>query len=377
MGITVKTEHEVVEIDTANQRVQVQNASQAFWEPYDELVIATGSSPIVPKWPGVEANGIFSVKTLPDGEAIRHYVDRHHPQHAVVVGGGYIGLEMAENLAHVGIKTTIVEQQKQVMPTMDADMAELIGTPLHQLGITLKLNTEVVGFETSNNQVSAVYTPTETLPADLVILGLGVVPHSKLARQAGIALGVKNSIPVNPYLMTEVPHIWAAGDVTQSYHLVTGQATYIALATVANKQGRIAGLNLSGSHVAFPGVLGTAITRVGPTEIARTGITLAEAQAAGMDARETKIQSETKLGYFADVSDITVKLVAEVGSGRLLGGQIVGGPGSGKRIDTIATALSARLTAPDVVDLDLAYAPPFSDVWDPVQIAARTLVSKL
>lgn len=198
-----------------------------------------------------------------------------------------------------------------------------------------------------------------------------------MAQQAGIPLGVKEAIRVDAFLRTEVPHVWAVGDVTQTHHLVTGQPTYVALATVANKQGRIAGLNLSGGTVAFPGVLGTAITPFGTTEVARTGLTLAQTQGHGIAARETRIQAETKLGYFPDVSAMTVKLVAEVGTGRILGGQIGGGSSSGKRIDTIATAVTARMTVSQVVDLDLSYAPPFSDVWDPVQIAARTLVSKL
>jgi NADPH-dependent 2,4-dienoyl-CoA reductase/sulfur reductase-like enzyme len=188
---------------------------------------------------------------------------------------------------------------------------------------------------------------------------------------------VKQAVRVDPYMRTSAPHVWAVGDVTESHHLVTDRPTYVALATVANKQGRIAGLNLSGATVAFPGVLGTAITRVGITEIARTGLTRTEAEAVGFAVRETRITTDTKLGYFPDVSTVTVKLVAESDTGRLLGGQIVGGPGSGKRIDTLATALTARLRLTDIVDLDLAYAPPFSDVWDPVQIAARTLVSKL
>ncbi len=177
--------------------------------------------------------------------------------------------------------------------------------------------------------------------------------------------------------MTETPHVWAVGDVTETHHLVTGLPAYIALATVANKQGRIAGMNLSGASIAFAGVLGTATTRVGTTEVARTGLTLAEATAAGMNALETRIQADTKLGYFADVSPMTVKLVAEIPTGRILGGQIVGGSSSGKQIDTIATAVTAHMTVTQVVHLDLAYAPAFSDVWDPVQIAARTLISKL
>ena len=377
-GIDVRTDHEVVSLDLPRQRIEVQGGGRIFWESYDELVLATGAVPIVPAWPGVDVAGIFAVKTLADGQMIRSDIESHRPQTAVVVGGGYIGLEMAENLRRWGIETTLVEQQAQVMPTsMDAEMASLVAEALVECGVHVSLQEEVLGFDSAHGRVQAVITRRRTLPADLVILGLGVRPHSALAQAAGIPLGIKQAIRVDPYLMTEIPHVWAVGDVTQTQHLVTGQPTYIALATVANKQGRIAGINLSGGSVLFTGVLGTAITRVGSTEVARTGLTLMEAQTYGFQARETRIQAETKLGYFPDVSPITVKLVAEVGTGRVLGGQIVGGSGSGKRIDTIAAAVTARMTVTQVVDLDLSYAPPFSDVWDPVQIAARTLLPKL
>ena len=378
MGIAVHTGHDVQRIDRANQRIQVVAGGTPRWEPYDELVLATGASPIVPVWPGVDAAGIFVVKTLEDGRRIRHYIETHHPRTAVVVGGGYIGLEMAENLRNWGLSTVLVEQQAQVMPSfLDPDMASLVTESLTALDVNVSLNDAVRGFHIVQGRVRAVETRHHEWPADLVVLGLGVRPQSTLAREAGIPLGVKDAIRVDPSLRTAVPHVWAVGDVAETRHLVTGKPTYVALATVANKQGRIAGLNLSGATRTFPGVLGTAITRVGTTEIARTGLTPADAEAAGIQAAETRVEAETKLGYFPDVSKITVKLVAAIETGRLLGAQIIGGPGSGKRIDTIAAAITARMSVNDLIDLDLAYAPPFSDVWDPVQVAARTLLSKI
>lgn len=379
LGIDVRIDHEVTSLDLPNQRIQIRESGRRdTWQAYDELVLATGATPIVPSWPGVDAQGIFAVKTLEDGRQIRHFIEQRQPHTAVVVGGGYIGLELAENLRIWGLETTLLEQQPQLMPSfLDADMAELVSHALTDLGVRLQLEEPVEGFEISEGRVRSVNTRNRTWPADLVILGLGVRPQSALAREAGIELGLRQAVRVDSYMRTATPHVWAVGDVTESHHLVTGRPTYVALATVANKQGRIADLNLSGATVAFPGVLGTAITRVGSTEIARTGLTRAEAIAAGLSARETRITTDTKLGYFPDVSTMTVKLVAEVGSGRILGGQIVGGTGSGKRIDTLATAVTAQMSLVDVVDLDLAYAPPFSDVWDPVQIAARTLVSKI
>jgi NADPH-dependent 2,4-dienoyl-CoA reductase/sulfur reductase-like enzyme len=378
-GIAVHIQHDVLGLDLNNQRIHVRDHhGHNTKHAYDELVLATGAAPIIPPWPGVNAHGIFAVKTLEDGRLIREFVERTRPQTAVVVGGGYIGLELAENLRLLGLNTTLLERQDQLMPAfLDADMAEVVHDALTKLDVRVHLSEAVEGFDVVKGHIHAVRTQNGTVPADLVILGLGVEPLSALAGEAGIALGVRHAIRVDPFLRTASPHVWAVGDVTESHHQVTGQPTYVALATVANKQGRIAGLNLTGAAIAFPGVLGTAITRVGTTEIARTGVSRVQAMAAGLQAREARITTETKLGYFPDVAPITVKLVAEVGTGRLLGGQIIGGPGSGKRIDTVATAVTAQMSLTDLIDLDLAYAPPFSDVWDPVQIAARSLATSV
>lgn len=371
------TGYEVMEIDPKTQRIAVQaKDSPLHWEPYDQLVIATGSTPIVPAWEGVGATGVFAVKTLDDGVRIRQYIESQKPRHAVVVGGGYIGLEMAENLRRWDIETALIEQQSEVMATLDADMGALVSQGLRDIGVNLYLQQSVTDIEVKEGRVRGIHTESLHLPCDLLILGLGVKPESALAGSAGIQLGVKDAIRVDPYLRTSAPSIWAVGDVAESTNLITGQPGYVALATVANKQGRIAGLNLSGASVRFPGVLGTAITRVGNLEVARTGVTVTEAKALQVEVLDMRIESETKLGYFPDVAPITVKLVVNK-SGQVFGGQIVGGAGSGKRIDTIAVAATAKMTVQDMVDLDLAYAPPFSDVWDPVQIAARALVSKI
>ena len=367
-----------MEIDPKTQRIAVQGKDVPLhWEAYDQLVIATGSTPIIPAWEGVGATGVFAVKTLFDGVRIRQYIAAQKPRHAVVVGGGYIGLEMAENLRHWDIETTLIEQQSEVMATLDADMGALVSQGLRDLGINLYLQQSVTGIEVTEGRVHGIRTESLHLPCDLLILGLGVKPESALAGSAGVQLGVKDAVRVDPYLHTNVPSIWAVGDVAESTNLITGQPGYVALATVANKQGRIAGLNLSGASIRFPGVLGTAITRVGKLEVARTGLTVTEAKALQMEVVDIRIEAETKLGYFPDVAPITVKLVVDPKSGQVFGGQIVGGAGSGKRIDTIAVAATAKMTVGDLVDLDLAYAPPFSDVWDPVQIAARALISKI
>jgi NADPH-dependent 2,4-dienoyl-CoA reductase/sulfur reductase-like enzyme len=355
-------------------RVQRLDDGETFWESYDDLLIATGAQPVVPDLEGVDAEGVYALKSLASGIALRRFVDEEHPRRAVIVGGGYIGLEMAEALRMRDIETALIDRAPQVMTSLDPEMAELAAQALEGLGVQLYLDEGLAGFETQGGRMRAVVTEARTLPADLVILGMGVRPNSGLAAAAGIPLGVRDAIRVNPQMQTETPHVWAAGDCVESLHLISGQRVFIALGTVANKTGRIAGLNLTGVPAAFPGVLGTAITRAGETEIARTGLSSRECEALGVDCAVAQITDHARAGYFPGAQEMTVRLVAERDTGRLLGGQIVGGVGAGKRIDTVVAAVTAGLTAQDLVDMDLSYAPPFSPVWDPVQVAARVLL---
>jgi NADPH-dependent 2,4-dienoyl-CoA reductase/sulfur reductase-like enzyme len=375
-GIDVRIHHRVVAVDPAARRVAVlpPGASEPVSEPYDELVLATGAVPVIPPVDGRDAEGIFPVKTLVEAETIRKLLERRRPRRVVVVGGGYIGVEMAENLAHRGLEVTVVEMASTLMPRLDPDMGAKVTEAVQELGVRVLLEQPVRRFVVRDGAVRGVETDGGVVEADFVFLGLGVRPHVDLARQAGIPLGVADAIVVDEHMRTPVAGIWAAGDVAQSFHLVSRQPTYVPLGTVANKQGRVAGLNLAGIPATFPGVVGTAITRAGRWEIATTGLSTAEARDLGYDVVASTITAETKLGYFPDVGPITVKLIADRPSGRILGGQIIGTQGAGKRIDTIATALYAGLRADDMIHLDLAYAPPFSDVWDPVLIAARGLV---
>lgn len=375
-NIQALTRHQVIEIEPAGQRVRVRRLEDGreFVQPYDDLLIATGAVPIVPEVEGAQAKGVFTLKDLASGIALARYVDEAQPRRAVIVGGGYIGLEMAEVLRLRGLETSLVHRGPQVMSTLDVEMGALASRALVALGVELYLNESLTGFEVQAGRVRAVITDARTLPADLVILGMGIRPNSELARAAGVALGVQGAIRVNPQMQTETPHIWAAGDCAASRHLVSGEPVYVALGTVANKTGRIAGLNLTGVPTAFPGVLGSTITKVGEIEIARTGLQGRDCARLGLDCATAQIASSTRAGYYPGAQEIAVRLLAERATGRLLGGQIVGGPGSGKRIDTIAAALTARLTAQDLVDMDLSYAPPFSPVWDPVQTAARVLL---
>ncbi len=374
--IDVRTRHEVVEIDTTGQRVRVRDldSEREFEESWDELLIATGAAPIVPDLPGVDAPGVFSLSTLQSGIDVFEDMERNPPRRAVIVGGGYIGIEMAEALLDRNLEVTLIDMAPQGMSTMDSDMTESITETMREAGVEVLLGEALKGIETgSEGRVRQVVTDQRRIDADLVILGIGIRPRSELAEAAGIGLGAANAIRVDSRMQTAVPHVWAAGDCAESFHIVKEEPVFIALGTVANKHGLVAGINLSGGTMQFPGVLGTAITRFQDLEIARTGLSEKEARDVGIASRAKAIEAMTRSHYFPGAGKIKVKLVVEDDTGRLLGGQIVGRAGAAKRIDTIAAAITAGMTAEQVTYLDLSYAPPFSPVWDPVQIAARTL----
>lgn len=375
-NIDVRVRHEVLAIDQSAQRVWVADLEQGSeaWEPYDQLLIATGAEAIFPPLPNSDVDGIFSLSTLVSGIRVMEFLDRELPRQAVVVGGGYIGLEMAEALVRQGLQVSLIEKGEQVMGTLDPDMGVLVSEALREIGVTLYLNESLVGYEATNGRVSGVVTDQRAIPTDLVIVGLGTRPNSRLAADAGIVLGEKGAIRVNPRQQTSAANVWAAGDCAESFHLISRRPFHIALGTVANKQGTVAGTNLAGGYATFPGVVGTAVSKICKFEVARTGLTEREITSLGLLYRTAVIKSKTRAGYYPGAGWIMVKLLAEQGSGRLLGGQIVGLEGAAKRIDVLATALTARMTVQQIVDLDLSYAPPFSPVWDPVQIAARRLL---
>ncbi|MCS7276573.1 MAG: FAD-dependent oxidoreductase [Dehalococcoidia bacterium] len=378
-GIGVHLRHQVEGIDPAQRRVLVKplDGGEARWEPYDHLLLATGSMPVRPQVPGIDARGVFGLNTLESGIAVHRFLEEERPRRAVIVGGGYIGLEMAEALIMRGLQVALVEKEEQVMLTLDADMAAPIARRLEELGVELRLGEALTAFETADGRLRAVVTEKGTISCDMAVLGLGVRPRSELAREAGIPLGVRGAVVVNERMQTEVPGIWAAGDCAQTFHLVSRRPFWVALGTVANKQGRVAGINLGGGYATFPGVVGTAITKVCELEIARTGLQEREIAALGWESVVVRIEAPTRAHYYPDAGRATVKLLAERGSGRLLGGQIVGTDGAGKRIDVVATALHAGLTVEEFLHLDLAYAPPFSPVWDPLLVAARQLAGSL
>ena len=377
-AIDVRIQHEVTAVDAVKQQVSIRtDEGREFSEPYDQLLIATGARPICPEVPNADAEGIFGLSTLASGLRIQEFLERNMPRRAVVVGGGYIGLEMAEALVRRGLDVSLVQRGQEVMGTLDSDMGQLVSQALRGIGVTLYLSEELTAFESKDGKVTEVITDQRSLTADIVILGIGVTPNSELAAEAGVELGAKDAIKVDDQMRTSAANIWAAGDCAASVHRLTGRPIYIALGTVANKQGLVAGTNLAGGALRFPGVMGTAVSKICQVEVARTGLQEKELQEIGSEYATAIIKTKTRAGYYPGAGSISVKMIGEVASGRLLGAQIVGMEGAAKRIDVIATALTAGMTVQDLIDLDLSYAPPFSPVWDPVQIAARQLIKQL
>ncbi|SHN44150.1 FAD-dependent oxidoreductase [Cryptosporangium aurantiacum] len=373
-NIDVRIGHTVVGVDLDRRAVTVREPRGGeTTHEFDQLMVATGGEPVRPDWPGIDGRGVHGVQTLDDGEAVSASLRSRDAKRAVVIGGGYIGVEMAEALIRQGLEVTLVERAEQPMNTLDPDMGERVGEALKAFEVDVRMGVTVEGIELDGEGwARAVTTDAGEFPADVVVLGLGTQPGVTLAEEAGLPIGPSGGI-VTDRRMRVPGHdgIWAAGDCVEVVHRVTGRPVAIPLGTHANKQGRVAGINLGGGYATFPGVLGTAVTKVCDLEIARTGLREAEAEEAGFAVVSAVIESHTVAGYYPGADTVTVKLVAERGTGRLLGGQIVGGNGAAKRIDVVAVALWNHMTVDEMTGLDLGYAPPFSPVWDPVLVAAR------
>ncbi len=379
-GIDVRTRHEVTAVDVDRRVVTVLDldAGTQHDQPYDRLVIATGARPRRPPIPGIDAAGVFGVRDLATGIAVRAAVDAADDRRAVVVGAGYIGLEMAEALVRRGFEVTVVEAAVSPMGTLDPDMGEIVAGAMRDLGIRLHLGEAVERIDVDGHgAVSAVVTAGGPIPAGLVVLGLGVRPDGSLAAGAGLDVGGSGGIVVDDHQRTSAEGVYAAGDCVEVFHRISRRPVAVALGTHANKQGRVVGINATGGDAAFPGVLGTAVSQICDLEVARTGLGEREAAEVGFDAEAVSITSSTRAGYYPGAAEIRVKLVVERSTGRLLGGQIVGREGAAKRIDVVAAALWNEMTVDEVMSMDLSYAPPFSPVWDPVQVAARAAVSRL
>jgi NADPH-dependent 2,4-dienoyl-CoA reductase/sulfur reductase-like enzyme len=367
--VTVRTDTRAEGIDLTAGEVVAAGGERLG---YDHLVVATGGKPFRPPVPGLDADGVHGVHRLADGADIRAAVAAG-AKRAVVLGGGYIGLEMAEVLQTRGLEVTVVLADPLPMAQLDDDMGERVCAAMGGMGIDVQTNQPVREIEVGpEGAVRAVRTDEGGYDADLVVLGLGMGPETTLAREAGLALGATGAIDVaHTQRSRSHPEVFAAGDCAQTFHRVTGEAIHVALGTHANKQGRVAGSVIGGRPARFAGVLGTAMTKVGDVEVARTGLCTTQAEQGGYDYRTEVIESSTRAGYYPGATPIHVKIITERGSGLLLGAQIVGGPGSGKRIDVFATAIWAGMTAEALAGSDLSYAPPFSPTYDPVVVAAR------
>ncbi|HWJ61428.1 MAG TPA: FAD-dependent oxidoreductase [Acidimicrobiales bacterium] len=370
--IDVRTRHEARAIDLDARRIEVRALDQerTLHLNFDLLHLATGSRPMRPDLPGIDGPDIFGVQTLDDAQELLDAI-RDRPRRAVtVVGAGYIGLEMAEAFVRRGARVTLVDGNPLPMRSFDPDMGARIAAAVRRFGIDLRTGTKVEAFEPGR-----VHTSQGPIPSDLVILGLGVTPNSGLAVDAGLEAGAAGAVKVDHRQRSSHEGIYAAGDCADTRHQVSGERVHIALGTVANKTGRVAGLNLGGGYATFPGVLGTAVTRVCEVEIARTGLSQDQADAAGIEYQVGTVEATTRAGYYPGAEPLHAKVLAERGTGRLIGGQLVGADRAGKRIDTLATAITAGMTASDFVDLDLAYAPAVAPMWDAFQLAARSTLN--
>ncbi len=369
--IQVKTNHEVTGILPEEKKVTVKNLStgEEWKESYDKLVLSPGAKPTRPNLPGIDSEKIFTLRTVEDTFRIYEYVKMKEPRSAVIVGGGYIGVETAENLREKGLEVTIVQRPKQLMNTLDYDMASFVHSKVRQKGISLRLGAGVTGFEQTEGQIATLLASGERILADMVLLAIGVTPDSHLAKQAGLELGIKGSIVVNDRMETSAPDIYAVGDAIQVKHAVTGEDAVIALAGPANKQGRIAADNICGGDSHYQGSQGSSIIKIFDLTAAGTGLTEKAAAAAGIDYDSVVLSPSSHAGYYPGAKVMTMKVVYEKGSLRLLGAQIIGTEGVDKRLDVLATAIHAHIRADLLKDLDLAYAPPFSSAKDPVNMA--------
>lgn len=369
--IKMKVRHEVTAIDSERKKVCVKNLEngEEFEETYDKLILSPGAKPAQPRLPGVGIKKLFTLRTVEDTFRIKEYINQKHPKSAVLAGGGFIGLELAENLRDLGMEVTIVQRPKQLMNPFDADMASMIHSEMRRHGVKLVLGHTVEGFEEKDGGVDILLKDEKPLHADMVVLAIGVVPDTNLAKEAGLELGIKGSIVVNERMETSKPDIYAAGDAVQVKHYVTGQDALISLAGPANKQGRIIADNICGGDSKYLGSQGSSVIKVFDMTAAVTGINETNARKAGLNADAVILSPMSHAGYYPGGKVMTMKVVFEKDTYRLLGAQIVGYEGVDKRIDVLAAAIHAGLKATGLKDLDLAYAPPYSSAKDPVNMA--------
>ena len=369
--VAMRVRHEVTAIHPDQKTVSVKNleTGEEFEESYDKLILSPGAKPTQPRLPGVGLDKLFTLRTVEDTFRIKEYINENHPRSAVLAGGGFISLELAENLRELGMEVTIVQRPKQLMNPFDPDMAAFIHSEMRRHGVKLALGHTVEGFQEQGGGVDVLLKDEAPLHADMVVLAIGVSPDTGLAKEAGLELGVKGSIVVNDRMETSAPDIYAVGDAVQVKHFVTGQDVLLSLAGPANKQGRIAADNICGGDSRYLGSQGSSVIKVFSMTAATTGVNETNARKAGLDVDTVILSPMSHAGYYPGGKVMTMKVVFEKETYRLLGAQIVGYEGVDKRIDVLATAIRTGLKATELKDLDLAYAPPYSSAKDPVNMA--------
>ncbi len=369
--IQMKVNHEVTAIHPHKKTVSVKNlnSGEVFEESYDKLLLSPGAKPVLPNLPGMDNDKLFTLRTVEDTLRIKEFINRNLPKSAVIVGGGFIGLEVAENLRELGLEVTIVQRPKQLMNPFDSDMASFIHAEVRKHGVQTALGYSVEGFAERDGGIDVLLKDAAPIHAHMVILAIGVTPESTLAKDAGLALGIKGSILVNDRMETSITDIYAVGDAVQVKHYVTGDDTLLALAGPANKQGRIAADNICGGDSRYLGSQGSSVIKVFDMTAAATGINETNARKLGLDVDTVVLSPMSHAGYYPGGKLMTMKVVFEKHTYRLLGAQIVGYEGVDKRIDVLATAIHAGLNATRLKDLELAYAPPYSSAKDPVNMA--------
>ena len=373
--IDLRTGHEVVEVDPDARTVRVDGPDGAFDQPYDHLLVATGASAVEPPFGGMDLDGVFTIHSLDEADAIEEYVTAER-ETAAVVGGGYVGIEMAEAFAERGLEVHLYEALPHVLQPFGEPVAEAVEDHLREQGVELHLETPVSGF-VGDGAVEGVDLGAETLPADVAIVGVGVEPTVDLATEAGVELGPTGAIAVDEFGRTNLEDVYAAGDCAEARHAVTGEPAHVPLALTANRAGRAIGSTVAGTPTPVGETAGTAIVKAFDLGAARTGLVdEGRAREAGFDPVSATVSAPTRAHYYPGGSELTVTLLADADTGQLLGGSLVGREGV-KRVDTVATALTAGLTVTELQNADLAYAPPFSPVWDPVLTAAKVLAGRL